>query len=63
MKDSVQHLVYADLIKRGLDGWDKYGKAVDPDDSSEDWLQHAYEESLDLCVYLKAELLRRRATK
>jgi hypothetical protein len=32
-------------------------RAADP----EDWLQHAYEEALDLAVYLRAEMARRAA--
>lgn len=48
--DSVKQ----DLESRELRGLDKYGTTVDRDDLNElDWLQHAYEEALDLAVYLK----------
>lgn len=48
--DSVKQ----DLESRELRGLDKYGTTVDRNDLNElDWLQHAYEEALDLAVYLK----------
>jgi hypothetical protein len=46
--------VKQDLESRELRGLHKYGTTVDRDDLNElDWLQHAYEEALDLAVYLK----------
>lgn len=54
-------LVMADMEARRKVGWDRYGKPVTPD-ASEDWLQHSYEEALDLAVYLKAEIERRKTT-
>lgn len=55
--------VTADMETRRRTGMDRYGKPVSPDDIAEDWLQHAYEEALDLAVYLKAELMRRAGPK
>lgn len=47
-------LVQADLFEREQRGLNKYGTTVDRKDLSElEWLQHAYEEALDLAVYLK----------
>lgn len=47
-------LVKQDLESRELRGLGKYGTTVDRNDLNElDWLQHAYEEALDLAVYLK----------
>jgi hypothetical protein len=58
-------LVIADMHARREVGIRRYGKPVTPliedELDAEDWLQHAYEEALDLAVYLKAEIERRRA--
>lgn len=51
--------VMADMADRRAVGIGRYGKPVDPADTAEDWLRHAYEECLDMAVYLKAELVRR----
>ena len=46
-----------DLFSRQEVGIKKYGTTVDRTDlSKKDWLQHAYEESLDLSVYLKTAM-------
>jgi hypothetical protein len=46
--------VVQDLESREQRGLSKYGTTVDRTDLSEiEWLQHAYEEALDLAVYLK----------
>lgn len=43
-----------DLIDRESMGVSKYGVTVDDAElSQEEWLQHAYEEALDLAIYLK----------
>jgi hypothetical protein len=55
--------VVADMEARRLTGIERYGKPVLALDAGEDWLRHAYEESLDQTVYLKAELLRREAVR
>jgi len=59
--DDAWLAVMADMKARRLVGLDRYGKPVVPNDTREDWLRHAYEEALDLAVYLKAEMLRRAA--
>jgi hypothetical protein len=47
-----------DLYKREIRGLREYGTTMDRTDLSQDeWLQHAYEEALDLCLYLKKLLL------
>lgn len=51
-------LVQADLFEREKRGLNKYGTTVDRKDLTEEqWLQHAYEEALDLAVYLKKTIL------
>jgi hypothetical protein len=51
-------LVKEDFDKRNAMGWANYKQELLPDDGR-DWLQNAYEEALDLCVYLKGELVKR----
>ena len=47
-----------DLYKREIRGLKEYGTTLDRTDLSQDeWLQHAYEEALDLALYLKKLLL------
>lgn len=54
MKSSVVESIQEDLEYREAVGLNKYNTTVDRTDLSEDeWLQHAYEEALDFCVYLK----------
>ena len=49
--------VIRDMIDREKLGLEKYGTTVDRQDLSlRDWLQHAYEESLDKSLYLKAAI-------
>lgn len=53
-----------DLVKRDLDGRNElgkhtYGGEMNARDSSRDWLVSAYEEALDLAVYLRAEIEKR----
>ena len=55
--------VVRDMAARRLVGLSRYGKPVLPADAAEDWLRHLYEELLDACVYVKAELLRRDAAR
>jgi hypothetical protein len=50
--------VREDLETRKQMGIKKYGVALQPS-NGRDSLQDAYEEALDLCVYLKNEILRR----
>lgn len=55
--------VHLDLVKADLDarealGLEKYGTTMDRSDLSlVDWLQHAYEETLDLALYLKKAIV------
>lgn len=54
IKDSVVEEVRSDLKKRSKIGIKKYNTTLDRTDLSlEDWLQHAYEETLDKALYLK----------
>lgn len=54
IKDSVVEEVRLDLKKRSKIGIKKYNTTLDRTDLSlEDWLQHAYEETLDKALYLK----------
>lgn len=54
LSDKIVESVRADLRNRSQRGIKKYGTTLDRTDLSlRDWLQHAYEESLDKCLYLK----------
>ncbi len=55
----IEARVCADIAARQRLGIAKYGCTVA--ESKDDMLQHAYEEALDLAVYLKAEIERRQA--
>lgn len=58
---SAHDLVTADLEKRKEHGLKKYGQLLQAS-NGRDHLQDAYEEALDLCVYLRAEMERRRVS-
>ena len=50
----VTEQVINDIQQRELKGIETYGATMDRNDLSQDqWLQHAYEEALDFCIYLK----------
>lgn len=49
--------VIEDLLNRAEVGFKKYGCTLDQ--SKDDMLQHAYEEALDLAMYLKTEIKNR----
>ena len=50
-------LVIKDMTDREELGLKKYGTTVDREDLTlRDWLQHAYEESLDKSLYLKSAI-------
>jgi hypothetical protein len=50
----VTEQVISDINARELKGIETYGTTMDRNDLTQDqWLQHAYEESLDFCIYLK----------
>jgi hypothetical protein len=54
MKDTIVASVREDLKKRSELGIKKYNTTLDRTDLSlKDWLQHAYEETLDNALYLK----------
>jgi len=48
----ILHKVVKDLHKQEMKGIRKYGGTLDADLSELEVLQHAYEEALDLCMYL-----------
>lgn len=50
----VTEQVINDIKARELKGLETYGVTMDRDDLTQDqWLQHAYEESLDFAIYLR----------
>lgn len=51
-------LVIQDMVERNRIGMEKYGTPLQAF-NGRDSLQDAYEEVLDLCVYLKNELIKR----
>lgn len=55
----VWHFVVADMLARNALGTERYGKPLFVD-NDRDHLQDAYEEALDLAVYLRAEIERRK---
>lgn len=57
-EDNSWRCVIKDIMLRDYFGKQKYKKYLHKN-TTEDTLQHAYEEALDLTVYLKTELLKR----
>ena len=54
----VEKQVCEDIAKRQQAGIRKYGKTVaDNPLDFQQWLQHAYEETLDQAIYLKCAIL------
>ena len=53
--------VMQDMLERNEVGAKKYNKYLNPN-TSEDMVQHAYEEALDLAVYLKTLIMQRDQT-
>ena len=54
----VTEQVINDIQQREQKGIETYGTTMDRQDLTQDqWLQHAYEESLDFCIYLKKLLI------
>jgi hypothetical protein len=50
----ILYSIIDDLLSREDKGLKEYGTTMDRTDLTEqDWLQHAYEEALDLAIYLK----------
>ena len=51
---AILQIVIAELKVREELGLNKYGTTMDRKDlTTKEWLQHAYEEALDLSLYLK----------
>ena len=51
---AILQIVIAELKVREERGLSKYGTTMDRNDlTNTEWLQHAYEEALDLSLYLK----------
>jgi len=58
MVDQIVEAVRTDLLQRSQVGINKYGVTLDRKDLSlKDWLQHAYEETLDQANYLKRAIM------
>jgi hypothetical protein len=57
----IEATVCKDIAARQKLGIAKYGVTVA--ESKDDMLQHAYEEALDLAVYLRAEIARRKTVQ
>jgi|SRR5262245_26594522 len=56
--EEVSRLVIQDLRNRVVHGFQKYGVTLDRNDLTlREWLQHAYEESLDFCKYLRRAMI------
>ncbi|MEE7460658.1 hypothetical protein MFUR16E_04590 [Methylobacterium fujisawaense] len=56
--DTVVEAVRADLLARSQVGIQKYGVTLDRTDLNlRDWLQHAYEETLNQANYLKRAII------
>lgn len=56
---TIVELVVKDLEERADYGMQQYGVPLLRDSRKADALQEAYEEALDLCIYLRLELARR----
>lgn len=58
MTDKIVEAVREDLLRRSQRGLLKYGVTLERDDLSlKEWLQHAYEETLDKANYLKRTIM------
>lgn len=57
-KPAVWDLVIVDMLERDLGGQDKYGTRLQPH-NGRDALIDAYQEALDLCVYLRQAIYER----
>lgn len=56
--DEVVEAVRADLLQRSQVGIKKYNTTLERTDLElKDWLQHAYEEALDMANYLKRSII------
>ena len=58
MEDKIVESVRADLLQRSQVGINKYNTTLERTDLDlKDWLQHAYEEALDMANYLKRSII------
>ena len=58
MTDKIVEAVREDLLQRSQVGIKKYNTTLERTDLDlEDWLQHAYEECLDMANYLKRSII------
>jgi len=63
-KDTIVEAVRDDLQRRSEIGIKKYNTTLDRTDLTEiDWLNHAYEEALDLALYLKKTITLKQESK
>ena len=56
----VWPMVVKDMLERNEEGAKKYNRYLQTD-CPDNMLQHAYEEALDLCVYLKTQIEKQKA--
>jgi hypothetical protein len=60
----ILYSIIDDLLAREDKGIKEYGTTMDREDlTEEDWLQHAYEEALDLAMYLKKIIKQKKEIK
>lgn len=62
MTRQVWPMVVQDMLARNEEGAKKYNRYLQTD-CPDDMLQHAYEEALDLCVYLKTQIEKQNNTR
>ena len=63
-KDTIIEEIRKDLLDRSTRGIGKYGVTLDRSDLDlEAWLQHGYEEALDMAAYLKRAIREQREKK
>ena len=60
MTKQVWPMVVKDMLERNEDGAKKYNRYLQTD-CPDNMLQHAYEEALDLAVYLKTQIEKQKA--
>ena len=64
MEDKIVEAVRADLLQRSQVGIKKYNTTLERTDLDlKDWLQHSYEECLDMANYLKRCIIELENTK
>lgn len=58
--NDIEQQVCQDILRRQRVGLKKYGRSVAQAMGEEDMLLHAYDEALDLAIYLRAEIEKRK---